>query len=69
MFSFVLRWSALNVLLRVAAELQSVRLAPENERALAPRADLFAQDILNKGIEALGGRTKLEALKGVSSHA
>lgn len=30
---------------------------------------LSAQQLLNKGIAALGGRAKLEALHGVSSHA
>lgn len=31
--------------------------------------NLSALDILNNGIEALGGRSNLNALKGVTSHA
>lgn len=31
--------------------------------------EFSAQQILDKGIAALGGRSKLQALKGISTHA
>lgn len=37
--------------------------------ALTATENLSAQDILHKGIQALGGRSNLDALKGVTSHA
>ena len=66
------RFAFLSLVLQVAAHLESYGHDGYRGRHLheyAGAKNLSAQDILEEGIEALGGRANLNALKGVTSHA
>lgn len=66
------RFAFLSLVLQVAAHLESYGHDGYRGRHFdeyAGAKNLSAQDILEKGIEALGGRANLNALKGVTSHA
>lgn len=62
----------LSLVLQVAAHLESYGHDGYHGRHFdeyTGAKNLSAQDILDKGIKALGGRANLNALKGVTSHA
>lgn len=59
---------ALTLFLQVYAELQPT-YGSKFSNGDHNGGELSAMQILDKGIAALGGRSKLQALKGISTHA
>lgn len=62
----------LSLVLQVAAHVETYGQEAYRGRhfdGLTRTQNLSAQDIVDKGIEALGGRANLDGLQGVTSHA
>lgn len=69
MLSLNSRFTLLSLIFQVALVSEAHGHNGHLKGRLAGYEDLSAQQILEKGLDALGGRSNLNALKGVTSHA